>query len=118
MHRGFISYFCENIGVAIYLITGSDTRFVSARLTDLITQLIGDGDRNTMLLSHDLETLGAEEREKEIANAMIGAQTGSLFGGERVVVLRGIGEATVDQLKPLLAYLAQPLEDTQLVLTG
>jgi DNA polymerase-3 subunit delta len=117
-HRGFVGYFCENIGVAIYLITGSDARLVSVKLTDLTSQLIGDGDRNTMLLSHDLETLGADDRDQEIANAMIGAQTGSLFGGERVVVLRGIGEATVDQLKPLVAYLAQPLEDTQLVLTG
>jgi DNA polymerase-3 subunit delta len=117
-HRGFVGYFCENIGVAIYLITGSDARLVSVKLTDLTAQLVGDGDRNTMLLSHDLETLGADDRDQEIANAMIGAQTGSLFGGERVVVLRGIGEATVDQLKPLVAYLAQPLEDTQLVLTG
>lgn len=104
--------------MAIYLITGSDVRLISARLTDLIAQLIGDGDRNTMLLSHDLELLGADDRDEEIARAMIGAQTGSLFGGERVVVLRGIGEATVNQLKPLVAYLAQPLEETQLVLTG
>ena len=69
--------------MAIYLITGSDARLVSVKLTDLTAQLIGDGDRNTMLLSHDLETLGADDRDQEIANAMIGAQTGSLFGGER-----------------------------------
>ena len=81
--------------MAIYLITGSDARLVSVKLTDLVTQLIGDGDRNTMLLSHDLESLGADDREQEISNAMVGAQTGSLFGGDRVVVLRGIGEATV-----------------------
>jgi hypothetical protein len=56
---------------------------VSVKLTDLVTQLIGDGDRNTMLLSHDLESLGTDDREQEIANAMVGAQTGSLFGGER-----------------------------------
>ena len=104
--------------MAIYLITGSDARLVSVKLSDLVTQLIGDGDRNTMLLSHDLESLGADDREQEISNAMVGAQTGSLFGGDRVVVLRGIGEATVDQLKPLVAYLEQPLEETQLVLTG
>ena len=118
MHRGIVAHFCENIGVAIYLITGSDARLVSVKLSDLVTQLIGDGDRNTMLLSHDLESLGADDREQEISNAMVGAQTGSLFGGDRVVVLRGIGEATVDQLKPLVAYLEQPLEETQLVLTG
>jgi len=104
--------------VAIYLITGSDARLVSAKLTDLTAQLVGDGDRNMMLVSHDLETLSADERELAIATAMVGAQTSSLFGDERVVVLRGIGEATVDQLKPLIAYLVQPLAETQLVLTG
>jgi len=118
VHRGNACCFCENIDVAIYLITGIDARLVSAKLTDLTTQLVGTGDRNTMFESHDLETLSADERESAIATAMVGAQTSSLFGGERVVVLRGIGEATVDQLKPLVAYLAQPLEDTQLVLTG
>ncbi len=118
MHRGIARDFCENIRVAIYLITGSDARLVSAKLTDLTAQLVGTGDRNTMFESHDLETLGADDRELAIANAMIGAQTSSLFGDERVVVLRGIGEATVDQLKPLVSYLAQPLSETQLVLTG
>ncbi|TRZ73745.1 MAG: DNA polymerase III subunit delta [Actinobacteria bacterium] len=118
VHRGNACNFCENIGVAIYLITGSDARLVSAKLTDLTAQLVGDGDRNTMLLSHDLETLSADERELAIATAMVGAQTSSLFGDERVVVLRGIGEATVDQLKPLVDYLVQPLAETQLVLTG
>ncbi len=118
MHRGNACHFCENIGVAIYLITGSDARLISDKLTDLTAQLVGDGDRNTMLSSHDLETLSAEERELAIATAMVGAQTSSLFGDERVVVLRGIGEPTVDQLKPLVAYLEQPLAETQLVLTG
>ncbi len=118
MHRGFVGNFCENIGVAIYLITGSDARLVSAKLTDLTAELVGDGDRNTMLFSHDLEPLSADDRELAVASAMIGAQTSSLFGDERVVVLRGIGEATVDQLRPLVEYLAQPLAETQLVLTG
>lgn len=104
--------------MAIYLITGSDARLVSAKLSELTAQLVGDGDRNTTLFSHDLETLGAEQREIVIAQAMVGAQTSSLFGDKRVVVLRSIDEATVDQLKPLVEYLAAPLEETQLVLTA
>ena len=55
--------------MTVYLITGSDSRLVSAKLTDLTTELIGDGDRNTMFESHDLESVTADERESAIANA-------------------------------------------------
>ena len=88
--------------MTVYLITGSDSRLVSAKLTDLTDQLIGDGDRNTMFESHDLETGTADDRDVAITNAVMGAQTESLFGDQRVVVLRGLHEATVEQLKPLL----------------
>ena len=64
---------CENAFVTVYLITGSDSRLVSAKLTDLTTELIGDGDRNTMFESHDLESVTADERESVIANAVMGA---------------------------------------------
>ena len=109
---------CENVFVTVYLITGSDSRLISAKLTDLTDQLIGDGDRNTMYESHDLETGTAEDREVAIANAVMGAQTESLFGDQRVVVLRGLQEATVEQLKPLVKYLEKPLEVTHLVITA
>ena len=104
--------------MTIYVITGEDPRTVSAKLTDLTAQLIGDGDRNTMYESHDLENDTIDEREAAIANAVMGAQTSSLFGDERVVVLRGIHEATVDQLRPLLEYLLEPIETNHLVLTA
>ena len=109
---------CENAFVTVYLITGSDSRLVSAKLTDLTTELIGDGDRNTMFESHDLESVTADERESAIANVVMGAQTESLFGDQRVVVLRGLQEATVDQLKPLIKYLERPLDVTHLVITA
>ena len=104
--------------MTVYLITGSDSRLVSAKLTDLTTELTGDGDRNTMFESHDLESVTADERESAIANAVMGAQTESLFGDQRVVVLRGVQEATVDQLKPLVKYLERPLDVTHLVITA
>ena len=104
--------------MTIFLITGEDPRTVSAKLTDLTAQLVGDGDRNTMYESHDLENGIADEREAAVANAVMGAQTSSLFGDERVIVLRSIHEATVEQLRPLLEYLLEPIESNHLVLTS
>jgi DNA polymerase-3 subunit delta len=104
--------------VAIYLISGSDERLVSAQLTELVDQLIGTADRTTMYESHDAEVVAAEERERAIRNAVMSAETPSLFGDARVVVLRGIHEATVDQLAPLLSYLHDPPETTHLVITA
>lgn len=104
--------------MAIYLITGTDDRLVSARLTELVDQLIGSGDRTTMYESHDAEAATAEERERAIRNAVMSAETPSLFGDIRVVVLRGIHEATVDQLAPLVGYLHDPPETTHLVITA
>ena len=104
--------------MTVYLITGSDARLISAKLTDLTQELVGDGDRNIMYESHDLEAVTSDERETAIAQAVTGAQTESLFGDQRVVVLSALHEATVDQLKPLIKYLEQPLDITHLVITA
>ncbi|MGA1390184.1 MAG: hypothetical protein ACO321_08800, partial [Ilumatobacteraceae bacterium] len=94
--------------MAVFHISGGDARLVSARLTDLIAELIGDGDRGSLFESHDLADSGADDKASMIATAVMGVQTESLFGDERVVVLRNIDEATVDQLRPLTEYLAVP----------
>ena len=44
--------------MAIFHISGSDARLVSARLTDLVAELIGDGDRGSLFESHDLADSG------------------------------------------------------------
>lgn len=104
--------------MTIYLITGTDDRLVSAQLTELVNQLIGNADRATMYESHDAGAATADERERAIRNAVMSAETPSLFGDARVVVLRGIHEATVDQLAPLIGYLRDPTETTHLVITA
>ncbi|MEK7291818.1 MAG: DNA polymerase III subunit delta [Actinomycetota bacterium] len=104
--------------MAIYLITGSDDRLISVQLTELVDQLIGSADRASMFESHDVEAPTADDRELAIRNAVMGAETPSLFGDTRVVVLRGIHEATVDQLAPLVRYLRDPPEITHLVMTA
>lgn len=102
----------------MFLITGSDARLVSARLTDLTDELVADGDRNTMFESHDLLDALADDKPAVVGAAVVGAQTSSLFADSRVVVLRSVNEATVDQLAPLVGYLADPLDTTHLVMTA
>ena len=104
--------------VAIFHISGSDARLVSARLTELVAELIGDGDRGSLFESHDLADSGSDDKASLVATAVMGVQTESLFGDKRVVVLRNIDEATVDQLRPLVEYLAAPSEANHLVLTS
>lgn len=104
--------------MAVFLVLGSDPRLVSARLTDLVDELVGERDRTTTYESFDLEGVSADDRTAVVANAVSAAQTQSLFQDVKVVVLRELGEATVDQMSPLLAYLPVAEDSTQLVLTS
>ncbi len=104
--------------MAVFLVLGSDPRLVSARLTDLVDELVGERDRTTTYESFDLEGVSADERTAVVANAVSAAQTQSLFQDVKVVVLRELGEATIDQMSPLLSYLPAAEASTQLVLTS
>lgn len=104
--------------MAEFLILGSEARLVSARLTDLVDELVGDRDRTTTHESFDLESVGADERSAVVANAVGAARTQSLFQDLKVVVLREIGEATVDQLSTMVDYLKAVEPATHLVVTS
>ena len=71
--------------VTVFHISGGDARLVSARLTDLVAELIGDGDRGSLFESHDLADSGADDKASVVATAVMGVQTESLFGDKRVV---------------------------------
>ena len=104
--------------MAMFLVRGSDPRLVSARLTDLVDELVGDRDRTTSYEGFDLEGVAADDRAGVVANAVSAAQTQSLFQDVKVVVLRELGEATVDQLSPLVNYLPVAEPTSHLVLTS
>ena len=104
--------------VTVFHISGGDARLVSARLTDLVAELIGDGDRGSLFESHDLADTGADDKASVVSTAVMGVQTESLFGDKRVVVLRNIDEATVDQLRSLVDYLATPSDANHLIVTS
>ena len=113
---------CESIGVTIHLITGSDPRLVSDKVSEITRELIAsmgtEESRSTILESHDASGASSQEREDAIRKAVASAETMSLFGEERVVVIREISDATVAELSTLVEYLAQPSESTHLVVSA
>jgi len=97
--------------MSIHLLSGDDESVLRDAVHDLVHRLVGDGDRSLMVDEFD----GAEY---ELCAVVDAAQTLPMFTERRVVVARGVGRFVVADLDPLLAYLADPLETTDLVLVG
>jgi len=97
--------------MSIHLLSGDDESVLRDAVHDLVHRLVGDGDRSLMVDEFD----GAEYELRAVVDA---AQTLPMFTERRVVVARGMGRFVVADLNPLLAYLANPLETTDLVLVG
>ena len=102
--------------------TGSDPRLVSDKVGEITRELIKSmgtkESRSTILETHDAGAANSQDREDAIRKAVASAETMSLFGEERVVVIREISEATVAELSSLVAYLAQPSDSTHLVVSA
>jgi DNA polymerase III subunit delta len=97
--------------MAAHLISGDDESLVLSGSSDLIHRLVGDGDRSLMVDDFD----GPDYELRSVVDA---AQTPPFLTERRVVVARGIGRFTADDVAPLVAYLDGPLDSTDLVLVG
>ena len=97
--------------MGIHLLTGDDESILRSKAHDLVHELIGDGDRSLMVDEFD----GEEYELREVVDA---AQTMPFLTDKRVVVARDVGRFTADELPPLLGYLDNPLDSTELVLVG
>jgi DNA polymerase-3 subunit delta len=97
--------------MAIHLVTGDDESIVRSKVLDLVGHLVGDGDRSLMVDEFDGD-------EYELGVVVDAAQTMPFLTDQRVVVARSVGRFSTDELAPLLGYLANPLESTQLVLVA
>lgn len=95
---------------SLHLLKGSDESLLSGALSNLVQELVGDGDRSLMLEDFDGE-------EYELRMAVDAAQTPPFLTERRVVVARGIGRFVTEDVAPLVAYLGNPLPSTDLVLT-
>jgi DNA polymerase-3 subunit delta len=95
--------------MGVHLLTGDDESILRSKAHDLVAQLVGAGERSLMVDEFDGE-------EYELREAVDAAQTMPFLTDKRVVVARDIGRFNADELTPLLGYLDNPLDTTDLVL--
>ena len=95
--------------MAVHFLVGDDDSILRSAVTTLVHELVGDGDRTLMVDEFDGDeyTLGA------VVDA---AQTPPFLTDSRVVVARGVGRFTSDELTGLVGYLHDPLDSTDLVI--
>ena len=93
----------------IRLVKGSDDMIRTDAVRDLTHEFLGD-------LDADFALDRIEGGEYELATAIDAAQTAPFLTARRVVVVHHLGRFNVDQLGPLLGYLADPLPTTSLIL--
>ncbi len=97
--------------MGVHLLTGDDESILRSKAHDLVAQLVGDGERSLMVDEFDGD-------EYELRSAVDAAQTLPFLTDRRVVIARDIGRFNVEALGPLLGYLANPLDTTELVLVA
>jgi DNA polymerase-3 subunit delta len=95
--------------MGVHLLTGDDESILRSKAHDLIHQLVGDSERSLMVDEFD----GEEYELREVADA---AQTMPFLTDKRVVVARAVSRFNADDLGPVLRYLDDPLDSTELVL--
>ncbi len=104
------------MSATVVLLHGDDDVLLANAVRDRVAQLVGDGDRSLMV-SELNEAAYQQDEDYQIAPLVDAAQTPPFLTGRRVVVGRQLGRfSTVDSLGPLLGYLDNPLDTTDLVL--
>ena len=105
---------------AAYLVHGEDVGLVSQELTALLTRLVAaDGHGGPTPVEEYGEPGRGEPRQGEVpaVSLALGAcRTPPFLASRRIVVLRDAAGLDASQLKDVVAYLAEPLATTVLVL--
>jgi DNA polymerase-3 subunit delta len=97
--------------MSVHLLTGGDESILRAAVSDLVHALAAGGERSLMVDEFDGD-------DYELRSVVDAAQTPPFLTERRIVVARDIGRFAADDLAPLVGYLADPLETTDLVLAG
>jgi DNA polymerase-3 subunit delta len=95
--------------MATHLLSGNDESILRSAVHELVDELVGAGDRAMMVDEFDGD-------EYELRLVVDAAQTPSFLTDKRVVVARDVGRFNTADLAPLLGYLADPLDSSDLVL--
>ena len=97
--------------MATYLLSGDDEAVLRTTVRELLHQLVGDNDVSMMVEEFD----DAEFTMQAVADS---AHTPPFLTERRVVVARNVGRFNTADIEPILAFLEDPLESTDLVLVG
>ena len=95
--------------MATHLLSGNDESILRSAVHELVESLVGDGDRAMMVDEFDSD-------DYELRLVVDAAQTPAFLTDKRIVIARDVGRFKADELTPLLAYLADPLDTSDLVL--
>ena len=96
----------------VYLIKGGDPVLVGDALSTLLERLVDGGDRSLLVDEFDLDVT-------KLAAALDAAQTIPFLTDYRIVVVRRFGRYSKgEEVAPVIAYLADALDSTTLVLVG
>ena len=95
--------------MATHLLSGNDASVLRTAVHELVDDLVGDGDRAMMVDEFD-------DDEYELRLVVDAAQTPAFLTDKRVVIARGVDRFSSDELPPLIAYLANPLDTSDLVI--
>jgi DNA polymerase-3 subunit delta len=96
--------------MTLHLLKGDDESIIRAAVSEIVHQLLGDGDRSLMVDDFDSE-------DYSLGSAMDAARTPPFLTDSRIVVVRSLERFTAEDLGPLWTYLADPVPETKLVLT-
>ncbi len=97
--------------MSVHLLTGDDLSLLHSGVTELVHRLVGDGDRSLMVDEFD-------SPDDEVRSVVDAAQTPPFLTEHRIVIVRDVGRFGADDVAPLVAYLADPLPSTHLVLVA
>ena len=101
----------------LHLIKGDDPVLVGDAVRDLVGALVGDGDRTLVVEELDAGSYEDDRGEYSIGPLADAAQTPPFLTDRRVVLGRQAAVfSTADSVAPLVAYLADPLPTTSIVL--
>lgn len=99
------------------MIKGDDITLVSQAIQDAVRQLLGDGDRSLMVEEVGEEHYSRDGGEPDLAPLVNAAYTPPFLTEKRIVVGRHLGLFTKgEQVVPLIRWLEDPLDSTDLVL--
>ncbi|HEY2429577.1 MAG TPA: hypothetical protein VGI06_11655, partial [Acidimicrobiales bacterium] len=97
--------------LAVVLIKGDDPTLVSDAVRQAVDAALDGEDRGLAM-----EELGGDELS--VGAVVDAAMTAPFLTARRVLVVRDVGRWTTEELEPLIAYLAEPLSTTSLVLVA